>query len=368
MRAACTLLHVLSVASLRLHTPDDASELLQQPAKLPVNGDDKNKLSKLDPRIEVGPTWIRHRSFQTVNPAAKVACQSNFAVCIVGQLSRLETRSKMTNLFTFASNMSTYANIHAFVVVDTDTDFYVNPAYFNPKVSTCRQNLHNISDVEAIFGPYYRASSYLRASHPETTVNLKNWKKYATEKDFVDRSKRIESHFRQWTHVSECARLIKESENSLGCKYKGAMKIRDNGIVTKPMDPAVGGKLVVKKCCAFGGVNDRFFIAPRKYLDPVFEGPLKLATDVNQGTTEARKLIEGVINPESFWAKVFKHNNVSVQSSDDYDNIPVVDGRCMDGSETVNGEPEWCLVYSRKDCHPKGNLSYFTCVKNKTKT
>jgi len=367
MRAAYTLLHVFSVAALRLRTPDDASELLQQSAKLPVNGDANSKLSKVDPSIEVGPTWIRHRSFHTSYPEAKSACQTNFAVCIVGQLSRLETESKMTNLFSFASRMSSYANIHAFVVVDIDSDFYVNAAT-NPTNSTCRQNLHNFSDVKATFSPYYRASSYLRASHQKITIKFQNWGKYATDKTLKKRSARIASHFRQWTHMSECARLIKESENSLGCEYKGFMKIRDNGIVTKPMDPDVGDKLVVKECCGWGGVNDKFFIAPRKYLDKAFEGPLKAAIKVNQGSYEGLKYIAGVLNPERFLARVFYHNRVAVKLSHDYDNIPVVDGRCVDGPETVNGKPEWCLVKSQKDCHPKGQLSYSTCELNKAET
>eukprot|EP00959_Pyramimonas_sp_CCMP1952_P453126 9467733-Pyramimonas_sp.AAC.1 len=44
------------------------------------------------------------------------------------------------------------------------------------------------------------------------------------------------------------------------------------------MSVAVRAQLLVKSCSGQGGVNNKFLLAPRKYLDPVAQGPLEIAT------------------------------------------------------------------------------------------
>jgi len=107
-------------------------------------------------------------------------------------------------------------------------------------------------------------------------------------------------------------------------------------------------------------VNDKFFFAPRLYLDSVLEGPLKFGIQVNEGAYWAQEAIQHVHNPEQFWQKHFNLEGVPVERSGDHDEITVVDGRCME-SEAVKGETEWCLVGPMKDCHPKRIVSHKTC-------
>lgn len=312
---------------------------------------------RLDPDVEVSQNWVRHRPHLSWSQR-NTQCRPTVAVCIVGQLSRLETKSKMDNLF---SSMSSNTSLHAFVVADADSDFYVNRGSIEPnKNSACWQNFATPSDVQAMFTPFYQAGSYLTASRSAITPVLKNWGKYGSDKPKLNTTERIMSHFRQWVHLSECATLIKKHEEMTGCKYVGFMKLRDNGIVTKPMKVDVRDKLVVKKCCGWGGVNDKLFVAPRLYLDSVLEGPLKFGIQVNKGAHWAQKAIQHVQNPEQFWQKHFTLKGVPVERSGDHDEITVVDGRCME-SEAVKGETEWCLVGPMKDCHPKRIVSYKTC-------
>lgn len=279
----------------------------------PVNGDGKNTSSELDPSLEVGPGWVKHRSLRglsgnaTKNSAPR-ECQRNLAVCIVGQLSRLETTSKITNLFQFGARQKTYADVHAFVVLEAGADFYVNENSIQSSDVTCRQDFHSPSDVEALFSPFYKAGLYLKPSYGGVTVNLKNWHSYG-DKPALNTTKVLEVGFRQWGHLSKCADLMEEQEKTTRCKYTAVMKIRDNGVVTKPMDIAVGDNVVTKKCGSWGGVNDKFIFAPRKYLYQVLRGPLSLAVQVDSGAMWATKLIYNVRNPEQFLAMVFKHHN-----------------------------------------------------------
>jgi len=355
MRVVLIHLLCISCAALKFATPDDASQLTQQPDMPHVSEDGMKALSKLDPDVEVSPNWVRHRPY--LSWKQRTQCRPTVAVCIVGQLSRLETKSKMDNLF---SSMSSNSSLHAFVVADADSDFYVNPGDAMPNEnSACRQKFATPSDVQAMFAPFYQAGSYLNASRSAIIPVLKNWRAYASEKP-MNRTRRIMSHFRQWVHLSECATLIKKHEEMTGCKYLGFMKLRDNGIVTKPMKVHVRDKLVVKNCCGHLGVNDKLFLAPRLYLDSVLEGPLKFGIQVNEGTDWGQEAIRHVVNPEQFWQRHFNLQGVPWKRIEDHDEITVVDGRCME-SEAVKGETEWCLVGPRKDCHPNHIISYNIC-------
>lgn len=347
MRVAWVLLHLSACGALRLSSTDD-------------------------PSFEVGPTWIKHRSLsQAAAPAgARLGgCQSGLAVCIVGQLARLETKSKLANLFQFEAQQNTYERVHAFVVAQTGPWFNVSAKNAQAKDDndTCRQEFHSPSEVEEVLSPYYQAGMYLKPGyHKEVTLNMENWHKYGTDKGEEKRKPRMKSHLAQWSNFAQCAGLIKEHEQATGCQYTAVMKIRDNGIVTKPMSTSVENKVIVKDCFSWGGFNDRFILAPRSYLDQVLEGPLNLALAVNNGTQWASELIRKnkVVNPEMLLSRSWRLGDVPVRKAS---GVTVVDGgHCVGASnKTGPGERGWCLVPHRgrhaKDCRPRGNLGYATC-------
>jgi len=227
MRVAWVLLHLSACGALRLSSTDD-------------------------PSFEVGPTWIKHRSLsQAAAPsgARLGGCQSGLAVCIVGQLARLETKSKLANLFQFEAQQKTYERVHAFVVAQTGPWFNVSAKNAQAKDDndTCRQEFHTPSEVEEVLSPYYQAGMYLKPGyHKEVTLNMENWHKYGTDKGEEKRKPRMKSHLAQWSNFAQCAGLIKEHEQATGCQYTAVMKIRDNGIVTKPMSTSVENKDIVK--------------------------------------------------------------------------------------------------------------------------
>merc|ERR1719433_1438519 len=127
------------------------------------------------------------------------------------------------------------------------------------------------------------------------------------------------------------------------------------------MNVAVGDTVVVKECSSWGGVYDKFLIAPRKYLIQAFEGPINLAINVNRGEPWALEGFETVGNPEQFLDRVYSSLSVNVTRVENDDTITVVDGRCTGESDTNEHSRKWCLVEDWKDCHPQGQLDYETC-------
>jgi len=348
MRAACLLLHLSACGALRLSSTDD-------------------------PGFEVGPAWIKHRPQPADASAGREAaappggCPRSLAVCIVGQLARLETKSKLTNLFQFVTQQKTYDRVHAFVVAQTGSVFNVSARTAQAKNDndTCHQDFHSPSEVEAVLSPFYQAGMYLKPGyHKDVTVNLEHWHKYGSSKGEDKRKPFLRGHLAQWTHFSQCAGLIKEQEKSSGCKYSAVVKIRDNGIVTKPMSTPVENGVVVKDCFSEWGVNDRFILAPRGYLDQVLEGPLDLALAVNNGTGWAGELMrkKRVTGPEMLLSQSWRLSHVPVLKRG---GITVVDGHCAGASNKTGQRAGWCLVPGRgrhaKDCHPRGHLDHATC-------
>eukprot|EP00747_Dinoflagellata_sp_TGD_P168759 gnl/TRDRNA2_/TRDRNA2_195911_c0_seq1.p1 gnl/TRDRNA2_/TRDRNA2_195911_c0~~gnl/TRDRNA2_/TRDRNA2_195911_c0_seq1.p1 ORF type:complete len:356 (+),score=15.14 gnl/TRDRNA2_/TRDRNA2_195911_c0_seq1:65-1132(+) len=302
------------------------------------------------------------------SPFTTKRCPNNLAVCIVGQLSRLESTSKMANLFRSKVMRKAYSGVHAFVVMAVNSSAYINGQFNASESIGCRENLntHNTSfandssrTVKKLFRPFYKRGLYLSSPLHNITPNATNW---PYNKPFLDKEKRLRDHLDQWFHLSQCAALIKQEEQVSGCQYRAIVKIRDNGIVTKPMRITVRNEVVVKQCGSWGGVNDKVLIAPRKYLDQAFEGPLKFAAKLNSGTIKVDwKCPKGnpvCFNPERFIQEVYAYYDVKVARVA-HNDIPVVDGRCERVSEV--GAHEWCLVPSWKDCYPNGRLSYTTC-------
>jgi len=348
MRAACILMHLSACSALRLSGTED-------------------------PNTEVGQAWIKHRSpsGQHVDGStgrealAPGGCPSSLAVCIVGQLARLETKSKLTNLFQFVAQQKTYERVHAFVVAQTGSVFNVSARTAQTKDDddTCHQEFRSPSDVEAVLSPFYQAGMYLKPGyHKELNVSMENWHNYGPDKGGNKTKQLLRGHLAQWTHFSQCAGLIKEHEKSTGCQHTAVMKIRDNGIVTKPMSTSVENNVIVKDCFSGWGVNDRFILAPRRYLDQVLEGPLDLALAVNNGTQWAAELMrkKKVASPEMLLSRSWRLGEVPVRRTR---GITVVDGRCAGSFKTGH---EWCLVPNRgrdaKDCRPRGDLGYKTCA------
>eukprot|EP00747_Dinoflagellata_sp_TGD_P148670 gnl/TRDRNA2_/TRDRNA2_176941_c0_seq34.p1 gnl/TRDRNA2_/TRDRNA2_176941_c0~~gnl/TRDRNA2_/TRDRNA2_176941_c0_seq34.p1 ORF type:complete len:405 (+),score=33.60 gnl/TRDRNA2_/TRDRNA2_176941_c0_seq34:91-1305(+) len=305
---------------------------------------------------------------------------TRLAVCVTGQLSRLETESKLKNFLMQESQ--TVADVDLFVVMEVNSDIFVNPGS-DPaahskrprrEIEACYTDFRNASEVQERFKPFYRSGLYM--THVDWKVNWENWGVYLTDKSKIhNRSLRMQSHLNQWFKWSECSDLIQKAEQedvSLGGKpYDFVVRIRDNGIVVMPWSITAPGSglsdlsKVIVKGCSHGGVHDKFMVAARKYAITALMSPFTYAMKVNSGDPAAVEYFRGVRRPEAFLRYSWLGANVPVRKADTRGiNLPVVDGRCL-AKDSGSSTRSFCIVTGYKDCHPDkfgfDETTYQTC-------
>eukprot|EP00747_Dinoflagellata_sp_TGD_P148655 gnl/TRDRNA2_/TRDRNA2_176941_c0_seq20.p1 gnl/TRDRNA2_/TRDRNA2_176941_c0~~gnl/TRDRNA2_/TRDRNA2_176941_c0_seq20.p1 ORF type:complete len:403 (+),score=40.77 gnl/TRDRNA2_/TRDRNA2_176941_c0_seq20:91-1299(+) len=305
---------------------------------------------------------------------------TRLAVCVTGQLSRLETESKLKNFLMQESQ--TVADVDLFVVMEVNSDIFVNPGS-DPaahskrprrEIEACYTDFRNASEVQERFKPFYRSGLYM--THVDWKVNWENWGVYLTDKSKIhNRSLRMQSHLNQWFKWSQCSDLIQKAEQedvSRGGKpYDFVIRIRDNGIVVMPWSITAPGSRfskvrspsVLVKSCAQGGVHDKFMVAPRSLAIEALTSPFTYSMKVNSGDQTAVEYFRGVGNPEQFVKWSWKGVNVKFHGEKGNDMPPVIDGRCV--AANFGSSRTFCIVHTYKDCHPTASGfredAYQTC-------
>eukprot|EP00747_Dinoflagellata_sp_TGD_P148664 gnl/TRDRNA2_/TRDRNA2_176941_c0_seq29.p1 gnl/TRDRNA2_/TRDRNA2_176941_c0~~gnl/TRDRNA2_/TRDRNA2_176941_c0_seq29.p1 ORF type:complete len:430 (+),score=28.25 gnl/TRDRNA2_/TRDRNA2_176941_c0_seq29:168-1292(+) len=311
---------------------------------------------------------------------------TRLAVCVTGQLSRLETESKLKNFLMQESQ--TVADVDLFVVMEVHSDLFANkksdPAIRPAGQAACHRDFRKPSQVQKRFEPFYRSGLYL--GHVDwKNVNWDNWGPYLSghneKRHAWNKEARMQSHLNQWFKWSECSDLIQKAEQedvSRGGKpYDLVVRIRDNGIVVMPWsvtNPSSGfwtlnsttlSSVMVKDCTNHEGFHDKFMVAPRHLAMSALTSPFTNAMSINSGEPAAvedfRGVIRGVKSPEQYlkWSWSRKGSKVRCRWSND---LPVVDGRCF-GQQTGSSTRSFCIVPNDKDCRPTaydGN-TYQTC-------
>eukprot|EP00747_Dinoflagellata_sp_TGD_P148658 gnl/TRDRNA2_/TRDRNA2_176941_c0_seq23.p1 gnl/TRDRNA2_/TRDRNA2_176941_c0~~gnl/TRDRNA2_/TRDRNA2_176941_c0_seq23.p1 ORF type:complete len:407 (+),score=19.74 gnl/TRDRNA2_/TRDRNA2_176941_c0_seq23:84-1304(+) len=312
---------------------------------------------------------------------------TRLAVCVTGQLSRLETESKLKNFLMQESQ--TVADVDLFVVMEVNSSIFVNiksdPAHdirqkghwrhASPELAACHTDLLDATQVQKRFAPFYRSGLYM--GHVNWNVTWENWGNYLTDKPRKYRVTRMPSHLSQWFKWSQCSDLIQKAEQedvSRGGKpYDFVIRIRDNGIVVMPWSITAPGSRfskvrspsVLVKSCAQGGVHDKFMVAPRNHAIAALMSPFTYAMKVNSGDPAAVEYFRGVRRPEAFLRYSWLGANVPVRKADTRGiNLPVVDGRCL-AKDSGSSTRSFCIVTGYKDCHPDkfgfDETTYQTC-------
>eukprot|EP00747_Dinoflagellata_sp_TGD_P148663 gnl/TRDRNA2_/TRDRNA2_176941_c0_seq28.p1 gnl/TRDRNA2_/TRDRNA2_176941_c0~~gnl/TRDRNA2_/TRDRNA2_176941_c0_seq28.p1 ORF type:complete len:407 (+),score=32.97 gnl/TRDRNA2_/TRDRNA2_176941_c0_seq28:91-1311(+) len=309
---------------------------------------------------------------------------TRLAVCVTGQLSRLETESKLKNFLMQESQ--TVADVDLFVVMEVNSSIFVNiksdPAHdirqkghwrhASPELAACHTDLLDATQVQKRFAPFYRSGLYM--GHVNWNVTWENWGNYLTDKPRKYRVTRMPSHLSQWFKWSECSDLIQKAEQedvSRGGKpYDLVVRIRDNGIVVMPWSVTAPGSkwlelqsVAVKGCSNHGGVHDKFMVAPRSLAIEALTSPFTYSMKVNSGDQTAVEYFRGVGNPEQFVKWSWKGVNVKFHGEKGNDMPPVIDGRCV--AANFGSSRTFCIVHTYKDCHPTASGfredAYQTC-------
>jgi len=278
----------------------------------------------------------------------KTSCPGNstgkVAVCIVGQLSRLEVTTKIAHVLEPLSA----SGVDAFVVLEQNSNVFSNGIE-----KACNGQRYSHDDVPRLLEPWYKEGLYVM--HEDFLPNISHFPKYGTDKP-LNRTVHLGRDFQQWSHLAACAELVQHREHQTGCKYESVIKLRDNTIAWRDiaLHEVRGDDIVVKNCAGWGGLSDKVMVAPWSLMDSAFRGCLAVARAILEGNDpELMRLAMLVVNPEQMLKKALEFLGVPVLEH----GLPLVDGRCVlkNGSENV-----WCIVPAWKDCHPE-NTTISNC-------
>jgi len=295
------------------------------------------------------------------------------AVCVLGQMSRLEIDSKIRNI---AEPIANFTNVDFFLSLE------VGGAVFNNQETNvmgegCGSTAYSVEEVKEAFAPYFRGGRF--DPHKGENVALDRWPMLYKDKHPGDnyanrsaRSKHIANVMSQMRHQRDCVDLIQQHEKSTGGRYDVVLKVRDNTLALRPVVPEKLlniTEVLFKHCDWWGGLQDKVMLLPRKYLektlgatyrsmlavtnDPVLDPKLKKMSLHSQNTEQVLKHVivaSGVPRRELKFDEETNESNGS-------DYLPFVDGRCHPGGTSGSGD-QWCVVSHCKDCYPRAPWTF----------
>ena len=259
------------------------------------------------------------------------------AVCVTGQIGRLELGSKAQNLLKSLDRQADFVDLY--VSLEEGAVHYNNVPKFK---SVCGTDIETMRDA---FRPWLRMTREQSDddSFPiNTNLPIYQQKWWNFTRDIIDH--RTKNNIRQFRHSRWCAQAMQEREIRLGFHYHGFVRIRDNSIVLKPFRFPTAllrstlPMVAVRKCMSWGGYNDKTIIGNRLAFDAALRGSSEgyyLSPMVQRN--------HSLRNPEQLTKAVL--DEAGVQAILDNEMLPFVDSRC--GGR--GGTP--CLSQQWKDCH-----------------
>jgi hypothetical protein len=262
------------------------------------------------------------------------------AVCITGQLSRLEIHSKVENVLK-PTAATRPAALDVFLALEVGKTLYSNldfGAILAQQHSECGGASVTEQAAREKLAPWLVGARF--SNHTTRSIDLSQWRRYRKDRPQTERMTRLQHHLSQFAHMRTCAQLIQAHEVRNGWHYDVVLKMRDNTLAVSPF--VVGsvhatGRARTKRCVEWGGYNDKAMTIPRRYMDGALRAPSEdffLSRDIGRGIPNSERLLRAVLD----------RNGVKVDRVDP-EALPLVDGRCSPFG--------WCLVEEGKDCHPR---------------
>eukprot|EP00873_Tetraselmis_striata_P007647 jgi/Tetstr1/427911/TSEL_017986.t1 len=244
------------------------------------------------------------------------------AVCVVGQVGRLELESKIANILKPNRHLVT---VEWFLLLRSGEPHYTNTA---PK-----------QKCSAAPGSLQEAASQISA-HNATVVA-------------IERPRRVHQlNTSIWPayQASQTATLQPLRSLMLASVAKGK-----RGHVTsrkKEISMLSSLPVMAKACSAWGGYADKTMLIPRQHMGSALRGP----ADHFQSTSARGRGWREVRNTETYLKYVLDMLGVPVVAQEDPALMPVTDGRCESGDT-------FCFVNNSKDCRPQpvSGVKYQEC-------
>ena len=289
-------------------------------------------------------TWRRYERTRPTHSSLGVA------VCITGQLSRVETASKVKHILKPLSSQLRKM-VHVFLALEKGSFAFVNPQTHGKVSSSCRSE-PELAAIEKELAPFHRASRVVR--HKDRMLNLSKWPRYRANLRWDSRQRRLNLHVNQHRAARDCLRLVKRAEAASGGRYSVLIKLRDNAVALRRMElPAsMDDRVIVKRCNSWYGVNDKAMIVPRQRAVGALARThfALLAIDKGANAMLEERVAKRTVNSETLLKHVLDVYQVPVDRVNNIDTVlPVADGRCASASR---GKKTFCLVMACKDCRP----------------
>jgi hypothetical protein len=291
------------------------------------------------------------------------------AVCIAGQLSRLELESKVANII---APLAARANVGVFVSLETgDRAVYDNT--ITHLASACAE-VPTVETMQEKLGAHYVSGRL--SPHRIEEVRLDRFPRLYSDHDGniahktnVSRDAHISNVMSQLRHLKDCSELILAHEKAKRGLYTAVLKVRDNTLAVRPVSPEKLldiKKVHTKGCDDWGGINDKTMVLHRRWLDKTLGAYYDTMTSVmRMGVAEHTRMIGSnkylreltlAENTEQLQERILRYKGVPLIrdtygiGQDSEDILPFVDGRCI---TSAAGTDHWCTVWRDKDCWPE---------------
>jgi hypothetical protein len=324
-----------------------------------------------------------HNSHRLLGEPNRIAAREGaahgfrLAVCITGQLSRLELDSKLRHLLRPLTAAG--ANLSVFLALEAGA-----PARFsNPKRTSQGPGCAFEPTIPSILkrlGPYLRGHRFGPRPPLERQLNASAFAvlfpRYRLAED--NRHERLLNHLAQFEHSRRCAGLVQQHERSSNEAFDALLKIRDNSLVVR--DLINGSSLLaaartldgvqVKQCSgrsgqgrnAAVGLNDKVMLCSREHWKAALSAPY----EVMRSALKRQRTVPWLDSEEVFGLALRQRRLPIVKASPT--ELPFVDGRCRhqvkhraDPTSSNPGDMDkrWCALPACKDCWPSVSTTGF---------
>ena len=232
---------------------------------------------------------------------------ARIAVCVVGQLSRLEIDSKIEYVLQpTAARRPAPAALDVFLALEEGSFLYSNldfGAILAQQHASCGPQRMTRAVAEAQLKPWLRGASY--TNHTTRAIDLGQWRRYRKDRPTAERQTRLQHHLSQFAHMRTCAQLIEDAEVENGRHYDLILKMRDNTVAVSPVvlgAPPLGPsapKALSKRCVEWGGYNDKAMFIPRRFMGGALRAPAEdffLVPDTGRGIPNSERLLRKVLD------------------------------------------------------------------------
>ena len=284
------------------------------------------------------------------------------AVCITGQLSRLELASKVQNLLRPLAER--YGPIHSFLALEHGLAIFSDKSFGRKLARPLCGAQMNMAQIETELEGFFPNATIGIQKHTKFNPDILQWPEFRRRRfrgPLQRRAENLEHAQAQHEHIARCAQMVVERETQLGGRYHTVVRIRDNTIVVKPfgvlprLHESFPVEAVYVKGCAqtsWRGIHDKVAIIPRGLLYPATTAVVNALRRRTEGENIPNALRDSA-NAEVMLMHAWENAGVPWVTLP-ADEFPFVDGRCDSavGGTGMYLTKYWCLGGICKDCEP----------------